>query len=1202
MGRAKDHTTFRTLDREKRFRDPGNKTHYPELLNLTAPHVESFNAIFEGHGKIPSLLALAVADIPAVMVRNKLPPTDQDIKDHIKRAASSTKQELSNDLVYDSDDPADKKAILASLRGDALKVWIEEVSVAKPAVHVAEANVANHFTYPSECRERSTTYGGRAVAKVCWSVNDGDVAHEYRPIGTFPVMLRSNRCNLYGLGPQALVSHKEESEEMGGYFIVNGKEKLVRLLIEPRRNHVFAISRPTFANRGPAFTPYGVSIRCVRPDQTSSTVTLHYVEDGQLSLRFYWRKQEYLVPVMFFLKALIDVSDKEIFLAIMQGDFDNTYLSDRVELLLRNFRRHNMHTREQCLSYLGEKFRVVLDLPNEMTNAEVGTELIRRNILVHLTSRHDKFNMLIFMIQKLYALVAGQCAPDNMDAPNNQELLLPGHLYLAILKERLGGCLDSVRYQVMADLRRGRKVNFSDHKYVTRMLARSVSDIGERLNHFLSTGNLVSRSGLDQLQSSGYVIMAERINFLRYLAHFRCVHRGAFFQTMKTTSVRKLLPEAWGFLCPVHTPDGEPCGLLNHLSHACKVITMPVDTRKLPSLLASLGVSQAIQHHISNPTNVTVQLDGRIVGYCSPSLAADVARKLRYWKVTRTHGVPPELEIGYVPVSHAGQYPGLYLFTTAARMMRPVRYLPAQGEMELVGSFEQVYLEIACLDEDVVTNVTTHQEFAPTHILSVLANMTPFSDFNQSPRNMYQCQMGKQSMGTPTQALACRVDNKMYRLQSGQAPIAQAKLHQTYGFDEYPNGVNACVAVISYTGYDMEDAMILNKSAHERGFGYGTVYKSLTVDLSGDKLRRSHNLVSDTHQYFGLGNKATDAQLRETLDVDGLPYIGARLNKGDPLYAFVDESTGRTVIKRYKDSEEIIIDTVRVLGCSATKTDIQAVSITFRVPRAPVIGDKFSSRHGQKGVCSQKWPAVDMPFSESGVQPDVIINPHAFPSRMTIGMFVESLAAKAGALHGHTQDSTPFQFSEDYTAADYFGHQLLQAGYNYHGNEAMYSGITGQEFEADIYFGVVYYQRLRHMVNDKFQVRSTGPINPLTRQPVKGRKNAGGIRFGEMERDSLIAHGAAFLLQDRLLNCSDYCQTHICRICGSLTSPLTVPQKYTSRHVHQNHAAQRLTVECKNCNSPDGITTVAVPFVLRYLASELASMNIRIAFDVSATV
>ncbi|KAI9503716.1 hypothetical protein BX070DRAFT_239318 [Coemansia spiralis] len=254
--------------------------------------------------------------------------------------------------------------------------------------------------------------------------------------------------------------------------------------------------------------------------------------------------------------------------------------------------------------------------------------------------------------------------------------------------------------------------------------------------------------------------------------------------------------------------------------------------------------------------------------------------------------------------------------------------------------------------------------------------------------------------------------------------------------------------------------------------------------------------------------------------------------------------------------------------------------------------------HGQKGVCSQKFPAVDMPFTETGMQPDVIINPHAFPSRMTIGMFVESIAAKAGSLHGVCQDSTPFQFDETNTAADYFGEQLRKAGYNYHGNEPMYSGVTGKEMRADIYIGIVYYQRLRHMVSDKYQVRTTGPINPLTQQPIKGRKRGGGIRLGEMERDALIAHGAAYFLQDRLMNCSDYSLAYVCKCCGSVLAPIAVPATSHVVDLSRPGTKEAATNKPILCQNADGITMVALPFVFRYLATELMSMNMKVTLDV----
>jgi DNA-directed RNA polymerase I subunit RPA2 len=263
----------------------------------------------------------------------------------------------------------------------------------------------------------------------------------------------------------------------------------------------------------------------------------------------------------------------------------------------------------------------------------------------------------------------------------------------------------------------------------------------------------------------------------------------------------------------------------------------------------------------------------------------------------------------------------------------------------------------------------------------------------------------------------------------------------------------------------MEDASILSKGAFERGYGYGTVLKGEWVDLS--QYRRKGEPISHrfgfrkagTNDPINLPEKKLENALK-FLDEDGLPMIGVRLSQGDPYYAYFDEVTEKVHVQAYKGMEDAYVDQVRLLGTDEGVSELQKVHIKLRIPRPPIIGDKFSSRHGQKGVISQKWPSVDMPFSETGIIPDVIINPHAFPSRMTIGMFVESIAGKSGALHGHAQDATPFQFNEQNVPQEHFGNELLAAGFNYHGNEAMYSGITGQEFKADIYIGVFLMTRL----------------------------------------------------------------------------------------------------------------------------------------------
>lgn len=281
--------------------------------------------------------------------------------------------------------------------------------------------------------------------------------------------------------------------------------------------------------------------------------------------------------------------------------------------------------------------------------------------------------------------------------------------------------------------------------------------------------------------------------------------------------------------------------------------------------------------------------------------------------------------------------------------------------------------------------------------------MTPFSDYNQSPRNMYQCQMSKQTMGTPGTSINYRTDNKLYRLQTGQTPVVRTPLYNAYGLDNFPNGTNAIVAIISYTGYDMDDAMIINKSAHERGFGHGTIYKTKIHSLAERDSRRSKSRREVTKLFGFAPGDEIRAEAKALIDSDGLPHIGVRVKEGDKIAAYhnvrYDAATDSFVnvddithYIKYKDAEAGYIESIRIMGSENGNEPAQSLSVKYRIPRKPIIGDKFSSRHGQKGVCSQLWPAVDMPFSESGMQPDLIINPHAFPSRKynDLSLFVPS--------------------------------------------------------------------------------------------------------------------------------------------------------------------------------------------------------------------
>lgn len=1114
--------------------------------------------------------------------------------------------------------------------GTKLRISFEKPYILPPA---REARLSEPL-FPHECREARLTYRGEFSLDVCFQYNEGVVIREKISFGHLPIMLMSKLCHLRGADPQKLISHKEEATEMGGYFIVNGLERLCRLLIIQKRNYPMSMVRASFRARGDGYTDKAVVMRCVREDQSSVTLRLYYLQNGSARLGFGIRGREFLLPVGIVLKALICTSDREIYVSLTscyndryrreKGVVGTQLIGERAQIILDEVENLSLLTQSQCLKHIGEYFQPAMDGFETESHTTVAEAVLRDYVFVHLTSNHDKFNLLIFMLQKLYALVDQTAARDNPDALQNQEVLLPGHLITIYLKEKLQEWLNKSRRQLHDEIvKNAKSFDFKDIMQVKKFVSRNSATVGRSIESMIKIGRLSTASGLDLPQREGMTIQAERLNFLRFISHFRSVHRGASFAKMRTTSVRKLLPESWGFLCPVHTPDGEPCGLLNHMTCTCRVASFFDSEGKVKNflkihmsiltVLIGIGMTPLLPklERAGPPEVLHVLLDGCVVGSIASGKVEEAVTHIRSLKLSASSGIPDDLEVGYVPLSLGGAYPGLYLFTSPSRFVRPVRNLghtsEAGSDVELIGPFEQAFMEIRCADGGDGGRreyfPATHEEIHPTAILSVVANLTPYSDHNQSPRNMYQCQMAKQSMGFSSQAIQFRADVKSYHLQTPQSPIVRTTSYSKYCMDEFPTGTNAIVAVLAYTGYDMEDAMILNKSSVDRGLCRGHIYQTESIDLA-----KKQDKVDQVLEIF---TRSSDKTMDSSIDSDGLPYIGQIINPNEPLYSTYNTLTSKTKPTMLKSSEPAIIDYIAVDG-TGSKNYMQKVNIRTRRPRNPVIGDKFSSRHGQKGVCSQLWPDIDMPFSAvTGMRPDLIINPHAFPSRMTIGMLLESIAAKGGSLSGKFVDATPFRSAvreadeekpcESGSVVDDLGPLLASYGFNYHGLEVMYSGVFGTELTCEIFMGPVYYQRLRHMVSDKFQVRSTGVVDQITRQPIGGRKRGGGIRFGEMERDSLLAHGAAYLLHDRLHSCSDYHIAEVCSLCGSVLTATAVPQqKKVVREIRGLPPARApRSFMCNACKTSKGIETVAMPYVFRYLAAELAAMNIKMELRLS---
>ncbi|GAV81142.1 RNA_pol_Rpb2_6 domain-containing protein/RNA_pol_Rpb2_7 domain-containing protein/RNA_pol_Rpb2_2 domain-containing protein/RNA_pol_Rpb2_1 domain-containing protein/RNA_pol_Rpb2_3 domain-containing protein/RNA_pol_Rpa2_4 domain-containing protein [Cephalotus follicularis] len=1113
--------------------------------------------------------------------------------------------------------------VFDSFENKKLRIFLDKPEIFKPLRGGSKG--MSEALLPFECRQAKISYTAKFTADVLLQYDDGPPIRESINFGQFPIMLRSKLCHFRNASPQKLVSCKEEASEMGGYFILNGLERVVRLLILPKQNYPMSMVRNSFRDRREGYTDKAVVIRCVRGDQSSVTVKLYYLRNGTARLGFWIQGREYLLPVGIVLKALVDTTDREIYANLTccysekykkgKGIVGTHLIGERAKIILDEVRDLSLFTHIQCLQHIGEHFQAVMQGLENENYSVVADAVLRAYIFVHLDNNYDKFNLLIFMVQKLFSLIDQTSVPDNPDSLQNQDVLLPGHLITIYLKEKLEDWLQKAIKSLEDEINnKNNKFNIRDVNNVKKVIEKGSTQISLAVENMLKTGRLVTQTGLDMQQRAGYTVQAERLNFLRFISFFRSVHRGASFAGLRTTSVRKLLPESWGFLCPVHTPDGEPCGLLNHMTCTCRVASyydsqgnmrdfLKVRTSIL-DVLIGVGMTSSLPKLIlaGPPVVLPVLLDGRVVGVIPTSEVEKVVAYLRRLKVSTASLIPDDLEVGYVPLSMGGAYPGLYLFTSPSRFIRPVKNISLPPEesqnIELIGPFEQVFMEIKCPDggDGGTSNdfPATHEEIHPTGMLSVVANLTPWSDHNQSPRNMYQCQMGKQTMAFSSQAIQFRADQKLYHLQTPQSPIVRTSAYTKYSMDEYPTGTNAIVAVLAYTGYDMEDAMILNKSSVERGMCHGQIYQTETIDLS--EMGRS----SQGKRIFKRNND--DKSLHSLIDSDGLPYIGQMIHPNEPYCSFVNKVTNSKFTSKRKGTEPVYVDYVAV--DTKNKDDLEKVNIRFRHPRNPVIGDKFSSRHGQKGVCSQLWPDIDMPFSGiTGMRPDLIINPHAFPSRMTIAMLLESVAAKGGSLFGEFMDATPFgeNGSKSQSLVDELGEMLKIKGFNYHGVEVLYSGVYGTELSCEIFIGPVYYQRLRHMVSDKYQVRSTGRVDQVTRQPIKGRKVGGGIRFGEMERDAMLAHGAAYLLHDRLHTCSDYHIADVCALCGSiLTTSFIQQQKHAAREIGglpPGRAPKK--VICHACQTNRGMETVAMPYVFRYLAAELAAMNIKMSLQLS---
>jgi DNA-directed RNA polymerase II subunit RPB2 len=1017
-------------------------------------------------------------------------------------------------------------------------------------------------------------------------------------------MLRSTFCVLKGLDDQDLYALNECPYDQGGYFIINGSEKVIIAQERTATNTVFVFSRPLTS---PIAFQAEIRSQAEEGPKTLSSFLVKMTRDNNIVASLPYINQD--IPIMVVFRALGLVADRDILERIVYDPSDDQMLEMLKPCIDHAFL---IQDREVALDYIGKRGRSV-GLTRER-RIRYAHELLERELLPHIGIKPGcetrKAYYIGYMVHRLLLAALGRRQIDDRDHYGKKRLDLAGPLLASLFRTFFQKLVKDISRTFTNCIERNRPFNLN--------FAINVNTITNGLRYALATGNwgdqkkfMETRAGVSQVLN--------RYTFASTLSHLRRLNTP-IGREGKLAKPRQLHNTHWGMVCPAETPEGQACGLVKNLA-LMGYISVGSPSGPILEFLeewTTENLEEITASAIGNNTKIFV--NGAWIGiHRDPDALVETLRSLR-----RTTDIYPE-----VSVVRDIRDNELRIYTDAGRICRPLfvvqdtqqlnlthdhcallesgkwkwEQLLENGIIEYLDTEEEETAMICMSPEDLAESrgdrvsdksshdktarlksrkagdfcrKWTHCEIHPSMILGICASIIPFPDHNQSPRNTYQSAMGKQAMGVYLTNFQLRMDTLANILYYPQKPLVSTRGMKYLRFRELPAGQNAIVAIACYSGYNQEDSIIMNQSAIDRGLFRSIYYRSY---MDAEKKVGFTQL-----EEFEKPTRESTLKLRqgayEKIEDDGFPAPGTRVTGDDiiigktaPLLADNLEMGTRTtqtkkdVSSALKSTEQGIVDHVMV---TTNGEGYKFVKVRVRSTRIPQMGDKFASRHGQKGTVGMTYRQEDMPFTAEGVTPDLIINPHAIPSRMTIGHLVECLLSKVGALTGTEGDATPFT---DLTVQE-VSDRLRSCGYQQRGFEVMYNGHTGKKLTAQIFFGPTYYQRLKHMVDDKIHSRARGPLQILTRQPVEGRSRDGGLRFGEMERDCFIAHGAAQFLKDRLFDNSDAYRVHCCDLCGLFA------------------IASKTGYECKGCKNTTKISQVYLPYAAKLLFQELMSMNI----------
>jgi len=967
---------------------------------------------------------------------------------------------------------------------------------------------------PMEARNRDLMYSCPMFVDVHHTHTNAQgkcVEDVYKDIflARMPVMFRSSLCSSSDDFVNGECPH-----DPGGYFIVNGREKTLVVQERISPNIVFCFS--------PKECLYHAEYDTVA--HRVATLRIKVRKFGSTPFRVTVPGFEVEIPIIILFRALGDV-DGQWQLTIDQEDARQSIEDASCAL-----------TQEAAMSWLGKYH-------------ENPVQMLERVVYPNIANEYKTLQLALQWQKYLNSLHNKQY--DDRDHVRSKRLDTAGAMLGSMFSHLFYQLLGTIRKQTVALLNKNKRLR--PHRLI------QPQHITDGIKYALATGNwkiknsaFAGRVGVSQLLN--------RNTYISCISQLRRVDTGIDSQ-QKIIAPRLLYGNQWGYMCPSETPEGGPCGLVKQLALSA-YITTQCDTLKL---------EQIVKSFFSPNGNYIIFHNGAPIGLTDRLEVVSTIRQARRVR-TISSDVCVSIEENNIEI-----------WTDSGRVSRPV-FVVSNGKLiitpekvddlrdgrlhwedmftlgvvENLSVYEEEKAFIALRPKN-LTREHTHCELDPSLILGTLASTIPYPDHNQSPRNVYQAAMGKQAMGIYASNYAKRFDTNGHVMQYPQKPLVTTRAAKALCGDDLPAGTQAIVAIMCFGGYNQEDSLLFNRYAVDRGFGRSTTYRTYS----------SSNASSRQSSASEFKKQDVHGDVTSTLDVDGLTFPNQKIEKGKAIFCNVTEGKTHPHITKNKKSSGVVDATILFQNSNGGQT----AKTRIREQRIPEIGDKFSSRHGQKGTIGMMYNQEDLPFTAEGIVPDLIVNPHAIPSRMTIGHVFECVASKLAALTGVRQDATAFS----HDSVENICALLKKAGFSEDGKEVMYHPYTGKRMEGRIFIGPTFYQRLKHMVADKMHARAKGKIVGLTRQPVDGRANGGGLRWGEMERDCGVAHGASAVLHERMMISSDAYDAPICEHCGLIG---------TTKQVNSYDP-----ISCQSCENAD-VHVVKMPYAGKLMMQELMAMGV----------